>query len=72
VLLKPLDLVVSVKAAVLDEAGWTMAEMGQLLGVAPGQVFRAARQAANARLLDREQVKGRIAYGQIVPRYSSC
>jgi hypothetical protein len=62
VLLKPLDVVVSVKAAVLSEPGWTMAEMAGHLGVAPAQVFRAARQATTAQLLSGEKMKGRIEY----------
>jgi hypothetical protein len=62
VLLKPLDVVVSVKAAVLGAPGWTMAQMAEHLGVVPAQVFRAARQAASAKLLFGEQAKGRIQY----------
>jgi hypothetical protein len=61
-LLKPLDVVVSVKAAVVPEPGWTMAEMSEHLGVSPAQVFRAARNAATAQLLIREQRKGRTVY----------
>lgn len=61
-LLKPLDVVVSIKAAILDEPGWTMAQMASHLDVAPAQVFRAARQAATANLLAGERIKGRIQY----------
>ncbi len=51
VLLKPLDVVVSVKAAVMDEPRWTIAQMAEHLGIADSQVFRAARSAATAGLL---------------------
>lgn len=61
-LLKPLDVVVSVKAAVLADPRWTIAEMAAHLGMDNAQVFRAARQAAVARLLISEPAKGRTGY----------
>jgi len=62
VLLKPLDVVVSVKAAVLGSSGWTMASMATALGLDTAQVFRATRNAAAARLLVAEPGKGRVEY----------
>jgi hypothetical protein len=62
VLLKPLDLVVSVMAAVLDEPGWTHAAMAQHLGMDGAQVFRAVRQAAALGLLLSEPSSGRVVY----------
>jgi len=62
VLLKPLDLVVSVMAAVIDEPGWTHAAMAQHVGMANAQVFRAVRQAARLGLLLAEPSNGRIIY----------
>lgn len=62
VLLKPLDLVVSVMAAVLDEPGWTHAAMAQQLGMDGSQVFRAVRQAAGLGLLIAEPRNGRVVY----------
>lgn len=50
-LLKPLDVVVSVKAAVLPEPRWTIAEMVEHLGMDNAQVYRAAKNAAKAGLL---------------------
>lgn len=50
-LLKPLDVVVSVMATVLPEPRWTIAQMAQHLGMDNAQVFRAARNATTARLL---------------------
>ena len=51
-LLRPLDVVVSVKAAVLaPEPRWTVAQMARELGMDVAQVFRAVKQAASARLL---------------------
>ncbi len=50
-LLKPLDIVVSVKAAVLPARRWTIAEMVEHLGMDNAQVYRAAKNAARARLL---------------------
>lgn len=50
-LLKPLDVVVSVKAAVLDDSPWTIAQMADYLGIDNAQVFRAAKNAAIAHLL---------------------
>jgi hypothetical protein len=62
VLLRPLDVAVSVKAAILGEPGWTMAEMAGHLGAPQAQVFRAARQAASAHLLIGEPRAGRVIY----------
>lgn len=50
-LLKPLDVVVAVKAAVREEPHWTIAQLANELGMDKAQVFRAARQAATSRLL---------------------
>ncbi len=61
-LLKPLDLVVSVMAAVVDEPGWTHAAMAQHLGMDGAQVFRAVRQAAGLGLLLAEPRNGRVIY----------
>ena len=46
VILKSLDVVVTVMAAVADQPDWTIAEMAASLGIDSTQVFRAARQAA--------------------------
>ena len=63
VLLKPLDVVVSVKAAVEPAGpGWTMASMAGMLGMDVAQVFRATRQAASAGLLVTQPGKGRVDY----------
>ncbi len=62
VLLKPLDVVVSVKAAVMDEPRWTIAQMAEHLGVADSQVFRAARSAATAGLLVADPGASRAGY----------
>ncbi len=61
-LLKPLDVVVAVKAAVLDTERWTIAEMVQHLGMDNAQVFRAVRQAAAASLLIIDPEQGRARY----------
>ena len=61
-LLKPLDVVVSVKAAVLADSRWTIAQMAEHLGMDNAQVFRAVRQAAVAKLLVAEPAKGRSEY----------
>lgn len=50
VLLKPLDVVISVKAAILDQP-WTIAQMATYLGMDNAQVFRAAKNATAAQLL---------------------
>lgn len=50
-MLKPLEIVVAVKAAVLREPRWTIAEMAEQLGVSGAQIFRAARGAATAGIL---------------------
>jgi hypothetical protein len=62
VLLKPLDVVVSVKAAVLDEPRWTIAQMAEHLGMDGAQVFRAARAAATAGLLVADPGASRAGY----------
>ncbi len=62
VLLKPLDLVVSVMAAVLREPNWTHAAMAQHLGMNGSQVFRAVRDAAVLGLLVTEPSGGRTIY----------
>lgn len=62
VLLKPLDVVVAVKAAVLAAPRWTIAEMAEHLGMDSGQVFRAARHASKAALLFTEPERGRLQY----------
>ena len=61
-LLKPLDVVVSVKAAVLSEPRWTIAQMAEHLGMDGAQVFRAARNAATAQLLIADPSASRRAY----------
>lgn len=61
-LLKPLDVVVSVKAAVLEVPRWTIAQMAQYLGMDTAQVFRAARGATAARLLVADPTATRAAY----------
>ena len=62
VLLKPLDVVVSVKAAVLAKPRWTIAQMAEYLGMDGAQVFRAARNAATAQLLITDPSASRSAY----------
>lgn len=61
-LLKPLDVVVSVKAAVLDEPQWTIAQMASHLGMDNAQVFRAARSAAAANLLVADKSASKTPY----------
>jgi hypothetical protein len=51
VLLRPLDIVVSVKAAVIEPPRWTIAQMAEQLEMDVAQVFRAARHASIAQLL---------------------
>ena len=60
--LKPLDVVVSVKAAVLPEPRWTIAQMAEHLGMDNAQVFRAARSAATAKLLIADPSASRGGY----------
>jgi hypothetical protein len=61
VLLKPLDVVVSVKAAVM-EGPWTIAQMAASLGMDNAQVFRAAKNAAAAQLLIADPKATKAAY----------
>jgi len=53
---------VSVKAAVVSDTRWTIAQMAAYLGLDNAQVFRAMRQATNAQLLVAEPRKGRVEY----------
>lgn len=62
VLLKPLDIVVSIRAAVLQEPRWTIAQMAQHLGMDSAQIFRAARGATAARLLVADPTATRAGY----------
>jgi hypothetical protein len=62
VLLRPLDVVVSVMAAVLEEPRWTIAQMGGFLGMDNAQVFRAARNAAAAQLLISDRSASKTPY----------
>lgn len=61
-LLKPLDVVVSVKAAVLENPRWTIAQMASYLGMDNAQVFRAARNAATAQLLIADRSASKSPY----------
>lgn len=62
VLLKPLDVVVSIKAAVLEEPRWTIAQMSRYLGMDSAQIFRATRGATAARLLVANPAATRAGY----------
>lgn len=62
VLLKPLDVAVSVMAAVLREPGWTNAVMAEHLGMDGAQVYRAVRQATHAGLLLADPHRSRTLY----------
>ena len=61
-MLKALDLVVSVKVAVLGDPGWTIATLARALGMDDAQIFRSLRQATSAGFLASNRAGVRVNY----------
>ena len=61
-MLKALDLVVSVKVAVIGEPGWTIARLARLLETNDAQVYRSLSKSTMAGLLISNRTGARVSY----------
>lgn len=68
VLLRPLDVLLTLKIAASPEAAKSYAELARSLGISPSQAYAAARRARETRLLNESlEVRRRAVHDMIVP-----